>query len=311
VVAGTCASAGASDCESLPAPVASPTEMQDPAAWPNAVQLGAALAPGVSPLTPGPNPLVHPTWVPAGERYEFLIDFSRFAGQSVYVNNNAAAPFPDGVAPQDPQSPFSELATLMRFDVQAAATAATGPAVPTCGAAKLSWDSALTPAKNGVGCVAVQGVLDRDFVDLKATVVAAAPCPGQAGACVAAERVLFLSEKVDGDTGSSQGLQISGHPGLPRLPHPVGLGLPGRSRGGRLEGRHARLSRRGPELRREVGRRMGAGGGRAQRAGRRSRHEPGLHHLSGGRPLAAERREVDLLGRHVRAVRVALPHQLA
>jgi FtsP/CotA-like multicopper oxidase with cupredoxin domain len=153
----------------------------------------------------------HVTMCP-GERYEFLVDFSPFAGQSIFMNNNAAAPYPDGVAPQDPLSPFSELATIMRFDVQAAATAATGPAVPSCGATKLSWDPARTPAQNGVGCVAVQGVLDRDFKDLRTTVAAAPPCPGQAGACVAADRVLFLSEKVDGETGSSLGLQINGMP---------------------------------------------------------------------------------------------------
>jgi FtsP/CotA-like multicopper oxidase with cupredoxin domain len=290
--------------EPLPAPVAAPTALQNPAAWPNPVQLGAALAPGVSPLTPGPNPQVHPVWVPEyfadhglvngvlwpkktvapgwyrvrlvdgsdarcynltfgtaqgtasglglasrglgqqgpgesgiqvtviateqgylkaplvtdhvtmcpGERYEFLIDFSAYAGQSIYVNNNAAGPFPDGVTPQDPLSPFSELATIMRFDVAAAATAATGPAVPSCGAGSLTWDPALTPAQNGVACVAVQGVIDHDFVDLRSTVVAAPACPGQAGACVAAERVLFLSEKVDGVTGSSLGLQINGMP---------------------------------------------------------------------------------------------------
>jgi spore coat protein A, manganese oxidase len=52
-----------------------------------------------------------------GERYEVVIDFSAFAGQSVFVNNSAAAPFPNGVAPNAKKSPFSQMAQLLRFDV--------------------------------------------------------------------------------------------------------------------------------------------------------------------------------------------------
>jgi FtsP/CotA-like multicopper oxidase with cupredoxin domain len=100
----------------------------------------------------------------------------------------------------------------MRFDVQSAATAATGPAVPTCArASSWSWDPARTPAQNGVGCIALPSTLDRDFVDLTASVVPHS-CPGKTGACVAAERVLYLNEKVDGVTGQSLGLQINGVP---------------------------------------------------------------------------------------------------
>jgi FtsP/CotA-like multicopper oxidase with cupredoxin domain len=293
--------------QQLPLPVALPADLQNQKAWGttgNSVQAGNALAPGLTPLTPGPNPQVHPAWVPEyfadhalvngvlwpkktvapgyyrvrlvngsdarcynftfgklqgvgngkgasttrglgqqtdgesgisvtvvateqgylpapvvtdhvrmcpGERYEFLIDFSKYApGTSIYMNNNAGAPYPDGVSPQDPLSPFTELATIMRFDV-VAASAATGPAVLDCGAGALTWDPAKTPSANGTGCITVPKVLDQDFIDLTSTVAKAA-CPGGIGQCVAAERVLYLNEKVDGVTGSSLGLQINGVP---------------------------------------------------------------------------------------------------
>jgi spore coat protein A len=151
----------------------------------------------------------HITMCP-GERYEFLIDFSPFAGQQVFINNNAGAPFPDGPSPQDPGSPYTEMATIMRFDVQLAATPATGPAVTTC-TGGLSWDPAKTPAQNGAGCIALPAILDKDFADLKATVVPNS-CPGGTGACVAAERVLYLNERRDAATGAPLGMQINGVP---------------------------------------------------------------------------------------------------
>ena len=154
----------------------------------------------------------HITMCP-GERYEFLIDFSAYAGKSVYINNNAAAPFPTGPTPQDPASPFTEMATVMRFDVMtaSAATAAGAPPVPTCGAAGLTWDPAKTPAQNGVGCVKVPGTIANDFTNLVTSVVPNS-CPGGLGNCVAAERVLYLNERHDGITGQPLGMQINGVP---------------------------------------------------------------------------------------------------
>jgi FtsP/CotA-like multicopper oxidase with cupredoxin domain len=146
---------------------------------------------------PKPTLTDHITICP-GERFEFLIDFSPFApGTSVFMNNNAAAPFPDGVAPQDPGSPFTELATIMRFDVVAPGPV-TGPAVPSCSRSGLSWDPAKTPSQNGVGCIALPA-LDPNFSDIT-------------NHSFAAERVLYLNERVDGVTGSSLGLQINGVP---------------------------------------------------------------------------------------------------
>lgn len=65
-----------------------------------------------------PAPVLVNKWsLCPGERYETIVDFSAFAGQSVFVTNSAAAPFPNGIAPTTKKSPFSQMAQLMRFDV--------------------------------------------------------------------------------------------------------------------------------------------------------------------------------------------------
>ena len=161
-----------------------------------------------------------------GERYEILIDFAgktipytdatgthpAFAlpGHSVFMNNNAEAPFPGGVKPQKIGSPFAHLASVMRFDVS------TTPGVLSClaGAGGTTWPN---PA-NGVGCMSIPGIIDQDFIDLSNM----ADCPKDAkgvpnlafngGMCVAFERQLYLNERVDGTTGTSMGLQINGVP---------------------------------------------------------------------------------------------------
>jgi FtsP/CotA-like multicopper oxidase with cupredoxin domain len=93
--------------------------------------------------------------------------------------------------------------------------AGTATGVPTCASTtSLSFDPALTPVQNGTGCLTdptVKGfVIDPKFKDV--TPLANVSCPGQVGDCVAAERVLYLNEKVDGVTGQSLGLQINGVP---------------------------------------------------------------------------------------------------
>jgi FtsP/CotA-like multicopper oxidase with cupredoxin domain len=126
-----------------------------------------------------------------GERYEFILDFTQLNGNSVYMINDAGAPFPNGGnEPFFPGSPYADMATIMRFDV--------GPAVPG----------------STVTSLPIPQVLDLDFDD----VTKLDPCPSQAPAdtvgkrCIAAVRNLYLTERVDGTTGASLGLQINGVP---------------------------------------------------------------------------------------------------
>lgn len=51
-----------------------------------------------------------------GERFEIIVDFTQFAGQTVYLMNNAAGPYPGGSAPD------SNLAQILRFNVAATVT---------------------------------------------------------------------------------------------------------------------------------------------------------------------------------------------
>jgi FtsP/CotA-like multicopper oxidase with cupredoxin domain len=138
-----------------------------------------------------------------GERYEFVFDFSAYAGKSIYMINDAAAPFPDGgTGPFDPGSPYQDLATIMRFDVVSSLkTPISGtpiPPVATCPRKPLNL-----PAS----CLWIPPVLDQNFVALT---------DGQghvaSGVPVAAVRNLYLNERIDGTTGASLGLQINGVP---------------------------------------------------------------------------------------------------
>jgi FtsP/CotA-like multicopper oxidase with cupredoxin domain len=167
-----------------------------------------------------------------GERYELIIDFSGstiavtggpavapLAGQSIFMNNTASAPYPVGVTPQQLGSTYPAMGTIMRFDVLPAATAAL-PAVLKCpakvtaglgGPTGTDWPAA-------VGCMKIPAVTDLDFVDVKAM----PDCPRLAGGvpdltfnggkCIASERQLYLNERVDGTTLASMGLQINGVP---------------------------------------------------------------------------------------------------
>jgi spore coat protein A len=131
-----------------------------------------------------------------GERYEFILDFTQLAGASVFMINDAAAPFPGGGnGPFDPSSPYQDMATIMRFDV-GAATAST------------------------VTSLVIPNVLDADFdnvAGLKPCGAGTSPSIATSGGttgprCIAAVRNLYLSEKIDGLTGASLGLQINGVP---------------------------------------------------------------------------------------------------
>jgi len=138
-----------------------------------------------------------------GERYEFVFNFTGYAGQSIYLLNDAPAPYPDGGnGPFVPGSPYPDMATIMRFDVVSSLkTPISGtniPPVPTC---------ASPPANLPASCLYIPPILDSDFVPLtdgNGNVNPAIP--------ISAVRNLYLNERIDGTTGASLGLQINGVP---------------------------------------------------------------------------------------------------
>ncbi|HTN54484.1 MAG TPA: multicopper oxidase domain-containing protein [Anaeromyxobacter sp.] len=153
-----------------------------------------------------------------GERYELLVDFTKYAGKQIFMTNSAAAPFPNGLnEPWRMGTLYPDMANIMRFDVSAAV------GVRTCAAGSaLTW-----PAPAGsLGCITVPTVLDADYVDLAAGArawmrantpafpVAAEPAgaPAVPALPISAVRLLYLNEKVDGVTLASLGLQINGVP---------------------------------------------------------------------------------------------------
>lgn len=142
-----------------------------------------------------------------GERYELLVDFSPYVGKSIFVTNDAPAPYPGGTSPLIANGPFSHTTSIMRFDVSNTA------GVPACGNLGTTWPN----PKDGVGCIKVPAVNDVDFVD----VTGLPNCPAKGGAvdlafnggnCIAAERQLYLNEVIDPVTMQSMGLQINGVP---------------------------------------------------------------------------------------------------
>jgi len=141
-----------------------------------------------------------------GERYEFVFDFGSSnikVGQSVYMINEAAAPFPDGgTGPFDPGSPYQDMATIMRFDVVSSLkTPISGtniPAIPTC---------SKKPSNLPASCLWIPPQLDLNFVALTDGAGHVNP-----SIPVAAVRNLYLNERIDGTTGASLGLQINGVP---------------------------------------------------------------------------------------------------
>ncbi|MFO0583741.1 MAG: multicopper oxidase domain-containing protein [Anaeromyxobacter sp.] len=146
-----------------------------------------------------------------GERYELLVNFGAIPGVragtpvSIYMTNIAAAPFPAGVTPFAAGSPYAEMNTIMRFDVNPA----NGPGVKSCAVgAQTSWDPTWTQAQMtaaitaGQACMPANPALqvDPNFVDLR---------PAVAGAVV---RQVYLNERVDGTTLAPFGMQLNGVP---------------------------------------------------------------------------------------------------
>jgi spore coat protein A len=184
-----------------------------------------------------------------GERYEILIDFSKYPGQSIWMVNTANAPYPNGASNTLAGTVFAETIQVMRFDVFTAGQLPAGAGVPvqSCIAKTVNLAtgfqtdfSTVNAAGNTVGCMTIPGVslppatytannvkIDPDFV----SVATLPPCPaGSTGVgqqCIAAERQVYLNEKLDNTLGSlitaapgvpagiflnSMGLQINGVP---------------------------------------------------------------------------------------------------
>jgi spore coat protein A, manganese oxidase len=184
-----------------------------------------------------------------GERYEILVNFGALPTvavntgtlqpnpSTVWLVNNAPAPFPAGFSPQAAGGQ-PELNVLMRFDVNPAF----GPGVKSCGAtvkvgkalvpvapASLSWDPAnvaanLTRSAGAVGgppagfydqiCMPADPTLlpaNPNFVDIRPAVTVAngQPLAFPAGTIV---RQVYLNERVDGTTAAPLGMQLNGVP---------------------------------------------------------------------------------------------------
>jgi len=172
-----------------------------------------------------------------GERYEFILDFSGLTNQKIFMVNSAHAPYPgdpaDGTDPFAPGSRYADMATIMRFDVGAAVTTNctlpnTAPAVvPACPVGGSCPTPPPPPRACTVLSLVIPDVIDADFDDLTGnSILEAKPidaCPKDPTTgkftvdptttrCIAAQRYLYLNERIDAATGASLGLQINGVP---------------------------------------------------------------------------------------------------
>jgi FtsP/CotA-like multicopper oxidase with cupredoxin domain len=179
-----------------------------------------------------PQPIYSPgsklTMCP-GERYELLINFEFNNGQSVYMTNEAAAPYPAGDLPFDTvdglgtpiPSPYPDMNVIMRFDV----SSANGPGVRGC-VRGLTWDPAwtqqqMTEALTGTGAFAprVAACMPRypHIIPAMTDIYAGLPRPAlpatidgwPAGTIV---RQVYLNERIDGVTQAPMGMQLNGVP---------------------------------------------------------------------------------------------------
>ncbi len=177
--------------------------------------------------------LAKPKLIPAGgtithcpgERYELLVNFGNVApfvgipDGSVYMTNQAGAPYPAGTTPFEAGSPDAHLNVLMRFDRLGSG------GIPTCPNA-----AAFTSTAASVGtCLpnpATIGI-NPNFQDLSNSATASstsrlptcftssgAPRPGVTRGvdCITAIRQMYLNERVDGLTDAPLGMQINGVP---------------------------------------------------------------------------------------------------
>jgi len=148
-----------------------------------------------------------------GERYELLVNFGAIPGfapgaaVSVYMTNSAPAPFPAGITPFAPKSPFAEMNVIMRFDVNAL----NGAGIATCNGAAVvngaySYPAGFSSSTAAPGtCIpnpALYG-FDPAFKDIRPVV------PFPAGTIV---RQVYMNERADGITLSPMGMQLNGVP---------------------------------------------------------------------------------------------------
>ena len=158
-----------------------------------------------------------------GERYELLVNFGALPGvaagaaANVYMVNNAKAPFPNGISPQQGFGP--DLNVIMAFNVNPIY----GPGVKSCGAANapagLTWNPANMAANENKtpapGSLIPAGFYQNICMPLNPSVVVdqAYPVrpvfPPPAGSIV---RQVYLNEKVDGTTLAPLGMQLNGVP---------------------------------------------------------------------------------------------------
>ena len=160
-----------------------------------------------------------------GERYELLIDFGNlgngigaFADANVYLTNSGAAPFPNGIPPQNTAllgpSPWPHMNVLMRFEVRRAK----GPGIRGCAMAGaptfLTWDSTLPAAANRATVLHAQGSREGPGSDLRRP--ARRPAAGRPGE---AHRPAGLPEREGGrrdalparDAAERRALRVQGH----------------------------------------------------------------------------------------------------
>jgi FtsP/CotA-like multicopper oxidase with cupredoxin domain len=159
-----------------------------------------------------------------GERYEVLVNFGAFAAApvSIYMTNEAKAPFPAGIAPYSGGagvSPYAEMNVIMRFDVNAAY----GVGLKSCGAAGApaasSWDPAYTQAQMVTAIGGTPGTPATACMPANPALVppllqnyAGLPRPTlpiPAGTIV---RQVYLNERADGVTLAPLGMQLNGVP---------------------------------------------------------------------------------------------------
>jgi len=158
-----------------------------------------------------------------GERYELLVNFGQLPGvavggpATVFMVNNAKAPFPNGLSPQQGFAP--DLNVVMAFNVNAVH----GPGVKSCGAANaplaLTWNPADMLANTSTtplpGSRVPAGFYQNICMPLDPSVVVDAAFPARpafpppAGSIV---RQVYLNEKVDGVTAAPLGMQLNGVP---------------------------------------------------------------------------------------------------
>jgi FtsP/CotA-like multicopper oxidase with cupredoxin domain len=156
-----------------------------------------------------------------GERYELLVNFSaRPANSSVWLTNNAPAPFPAGITPMAAKSPYADMNVIMRFDVLPVGFVAP-PAVKTCAVGVTSswdptWETSTTgqaamaaAIAAGTACMPAAPAGDPTFARILNQATNTTNVTFPAGSIV---RQVYLNERLDGVTLAPMGMQLNGVP---------------------------------------------------------------------------------------------------